>query len=212
MNGTNAYDWIVGFSDRFAGAQEQLSDLDRQLGDGDFGTNIASALTRVDQALPSRSDASPRTVFTAVSTGFLATGGTSGPLFGMFFREMGNAFDSDELTVEALAQGVANGLAAVERLGKAAVGDATMVDAISPAADALGALAGSDCTAERALHEAATAAREGAQSTADIVAARGRASYVGELGRGVLDPGAAMVAMFFEAGAVMAGGEVATRT
>jgi len=45
------------------------------------------------------------------------------------------------------------------------------------------------------------AARAGAEATTDLVARRGRASYVGEAARGVCDPGALTVALFFEAGA-----------
>ena len=53
----------------------------------------------------------------------------------------------------------------------------------------------------RGLAAAATAAREGADATTDLVARRGRASYVGEAARGVCDPGALTVALFFEAAA-----------
>lgn len=201
MNGSTAHDWIVGFSERFARAQDHLTDLDRQVGDGDFGTNISSALRRVGQALPPRGTASVSEVFKAVSQGFLATGGTSGPLFGMFFREMSRACESDDLTAEALARGVVDGLAVVQRLGGAQVGDGTIVDALSPAAGALHSSTDRVRTTGEAMQAAAAAAHEGAQSTADIVAARGRASYVGELGRGVLDPGAVTVALFFEVGA-----------
>lgn len=208
MNGSTAHDWIVGFSERFTSAQDHLSDLDRQVGDGDFGTNISSALARVEQALPSRNTGSASDVFKAVSQGFLATGGTSGPLFGMFFREMARAFESNELTVEPLARGVVDGLAVVQRLGGAAVGDGTIVDALSPAASALSAPADHERTTQEALQDAAAAAHEGAQSTAEIVAARGRASYVGELGRGVLDPGAVTVALFFEAGSATVSSEI----
>ena len=48
---------------------------------------------------------------------------------------------------------------------------------------------------------AAAAAQQGAASTEEMVARRGRASYVGEVARGVLDPGALTVALFFAAGA-----------
>jgi dihydroxyacetone kinase len=56
-----------------------------------------------------------------------------------------------------------------------------------------------------ALIAAAHAARAGAESTSELTAAKGRASYVGELARGVLDPGAVTLALFFEAGANAAG-------
>jgi dihydroxyacetone kinase len=86
----------------------------------------------------------------------------------------------------------------VQRLGNAEPGDKTMVDAMAPAAAAL-----ADC-AHRELGEAvaaaAAAAGEAAEGTAGLLARRGRASYVGEVARGVRDPGAVAVAIFFEAG------------
>jgi dihydroxyacetone kinase len=74
------------------------------------------------------------------------------------------------------------------------VGDKTMIDAIAPAVEALEKDGGT-------LQDAADAAKTGAESTKDITANRGRASYVGEAARGVVDPGALVMAWFFEAAA-----------
>ena len=79
----------------------------------------------------------------------------------------------------------------MQRYGKAEVGHKTMVDAISPAVDALAAPGAT-------LRDAAAAAVQGAASTAPIIAKRGRASYVGEASRGVLDPGAVAMALVIE--------------
>lgn len=83
--------------------------------------------------------------------------------------------------------------AAVQRLGQAQVGDKTMVDAMLPAA---AVMTGQDLDAD--LAAAARAARTGAVNTQKLRARRGRASYVGDLAVGVLDPGAVTVALFFE--------------
>lgn len=120
----------------------------------------------------------------------------------MFFREIAKAARPTGLVdVATLAAGVTAGLAVIQRLGHASVGDSTMVDAIAPAARALAAAGeqGDDLVA--ALDAATTAAQDGAESTRDLLASRGRASYVGEVARGVLDPGAVSVALFFAAGA-----------
>jgi dihydroxyacetone kinase-like protein len=104
-----------------------------------------------------------------------------------------------------LAAGVSAGLAVIQRLGKASVGDKTMVDAMAPAAEALTTASGRGDDPGTALVAAAAAAQVGAESTRDLVASRGRASYVGEVARGILDPGAVTVALFFRAGAVAHG-------
>lgn len=88
---------------------------------------------------------------------------------------------------------MAAGLATVQRLGQAQVGDQTMVDAMLPAAEAM---TGRDLDAD--LAAAARAARTGAASTQQLRARRGRSSYLGDVAVGVLDPGAVTVVLFFE--------------
>ncbi len=98
----------------------------------------------------------------------------------------------------ALALGVGRGLAAIQRVGEASVGDKTLVDALAPAAAALQAEpAGSD--PREALGRAADAAWEGVRSTARLTARRGRASYLGDRAAGVPDPGAMGVGLLFTA-------------
>ena len=82
-----------------------------------------------------------------------------------------------------------------------------MVDAIAPAADALTNAAAQQSNLGEALEAAAHAARVGAESTRSLIASRGRASYVGEVARGVLGPGAVSVALFFASAVVTNGGQ-----
>ena len=190
--------WVDAFATDFETQRERLTELDRAAGDGDFGTNLRSALGKVQRRL---ADDPPtaRAVFGAVSDAFLDTGGTSGPLFGMWFRALSRALpEADPAGAADVARGVQEGTATVQRLGGAEVGDKTMVDAMVPAA---AALAGAQGSLAEALTAAADAAEQGAAATEELVARRGRASYVGEVARGVLDPGALAVALFFRAGA-----------
>lgn len=151
----------------------------------------------------------------AAASAFLdEVGGTSGPLFGLLFQELalavaatdgrGDRSGGSDPTA-ALALGVGRGLAAIQRVGEASVGDKTLVDALAPAAAALQAEpAGSD--PREALGRAADAAWEGVRSTARLTARRGRASYLGDRAAGVPDPGAMGVGLLFTA----AGGPVTT--
>ncbi|QXG76636.1 dihydroxyacetone kinase subunit L [Modestobacter sp. L9-4] len=189
--------WVDAFAADFETQRERLTELDRAAGDGDFGANLRSALRKVETRLAADPQTA-RAVFGAVSDAFLDTGGTSGPLFGMWFRALSRALpESDPADLTQLAEGVREGTATVQRLGGAEVGDKTMVDAMVPAAAALTDAAG----AGHGLTAAAEAAESGAASTEELIARRGRASYVGEVARGVLDPGALAVALFFRAGA-----------
>jgi phosphoenolpyruvate---glycerone phosphotransferase subunit DhaL len=192
--------WIADFVAAFGAARVALDELDRRSGDGDFGSNLLPAVERAGRELAAAPAASASELFTMLSTAFMHAGGTSGPLFGIWFREFARAAAAPGgLDREALAAAAVNGLAAVQRLGQAGVGDKTMVDAMAPATDALARAVGQSRGLRDDLVDAAAAAREGADATAGLIARRGRASYVGELSRGVPDPGAEAVAMFFEA-------------
>lgn len=198
--------WVQTMFDAFLDRTEALADLDRRAGDGDFGANIAAALRRARANIDAETPESYPAWLTAVSRGFLGTGGTSGPLFGMFFRELARCTDGSEPTLTELARGLAAGVATVQRYGNAQVGHKTMVDALAPAAETLAARAVGSTPAE-ALSATADAAVAGAAGTVSLVAKRGRASYVGEVARGVLDPGAAAAALILQAAAAAYDGQ-----
>ncbi|MFT4306139.1 MAG: DAK2 domain-containing protein [Microbacterium sp.] len=199
LDGATARRWIEDFDADFLSRADQLGELDRRAGDGDFADNIASALGKVRAILASEDPQTFRAAFTALSRGFLDTGGTSGPLFGLLFRSIAKAAPGDQPAPAGdFAVAVAAGLEVIKRHGGASVGDSTLVDALEPASEALAASAPAGVDA--ALSAAAEAARAGAVSTEALVARRGRASYVGEHAVGVLDPGAELVALFFAAG------------
>jgi phosphoenolpyruvate---glycerone phosphotransferase subunit DhaL len=205
LDGSGVEAWIRSFTAAFRAHRDELDELDRRSGDGDFGTNLLSAIERTDAGLGEPDDAGE--AFAALATAFMHAGGTGGPLLGVWFRAFARAATAaGELDLAALAAGAQHGVDAVAKLGGAQPGDKTMLDAMAPAASALAAAAERSGGLASALAGAAAAAREGVEATAALVARRGRASYVGEVSRGVRDPGAVAVALFFEAGQRALGG------
>jgi dihydroxyacetone kinase-like protein len=202
LNGATARQWIDAFEADFARNAHELGELDRKAGDGDFADNITSALSKARRFIDDENPTTYRATFTALARGFLDTGGTSGPLFGMLFRAVAKAATTEDDGVELsdLAQAVAQGLHAIQERGGAQVGDNTLVDALAPASAALTRATPNDSLGT-ALQQAAEAAEHGAATTEDMIARRGRASYVGEHARGVKDPGAMAIGIFFRAGA-----------
>ncbi|HEY4277282.1 MAG TPA: DAK2 domain-containing protein [Conexibacter sp.] len=221
LDAARARAWADDFLAALDAERLALGELDRQAGDGDYGSNLQTAIARTRAALADAdgdAEAGEPTAaapFAALSSGFMQTGGTSGPLFGMWFRAFAKAAERGPLDLRALAVAAHDGLASVQRLGSAQVGDKTMVDAMAPAVAALeaaaaaagdattaasdqGAPPASDATLARALAATARAARAGAEATTELRARRGRASYVGDVARGVIDPGAVTVALLFE--------------
>lgn len=168
-------------------AHAELTELDQRSGDGDFGDNLRGGLR--DAVL--RFEKGGTSAFGALGEVFLdEVGGTSGPLLGLLFTEIAHALAESD-SVAAFGAGAKAGLAAIQRVGEAQVGDRTLVDALAPAVEAV----------PQGLDAAARAAQEGADRTADLRARMGRASYVGDRAKGEPDPGAVGIALFFRAAA-----------
>lgn len=140
LDGERTRDWAGRFAESVYATEAELTALDQQAGDGDFGANLAAGVGAAGPLLDRvGASAGPAEYLGALATAFLdEVGGTSGPLFGLLFQAMGRAAGpGPELTTEALGEGAAEGLAAIRRVGDASPGDKTLVDALAPAADAL---------------------------------------------------------------------------
>lgn len=203
---------VTTLRETLQGAAPALGDLDRRAGDGDFGDNVRTAMKNLGRELEGGEPADYRGWVTAMSRAWLGVGGTSGPLFGMFYRDLARAAGDGEVPdLAALAEALAAGQAVVQKYGEAEVGDRTMVDALAPAVTALREAAGSGADAVHALGAAEKAAIDAAKGTAELTARRGRASYVGDSAKGVMDPGACAMALVvgaLRAAAGADGGEV----
>jgi dihydroxyacetone kinase len=173
-------------------AEPELTALDREVGDGDLGINLARGATAILDA-GARLRRSPDEAATLVALSQLVrreVGGTSGPLYSILLLAMSEVLSAqtDTPLPERWAAAFVDGVARVRGVGGAAPGDSTMVDALQPAADKL-AGAPTDVSA------AAVAAARGAEATAELRPSLGRSSYVGDRAVGVPDPGARAVAL-----------------
>ena len=95
------------------------------------------------------------------------------------------------ITAEDLARMEEKSLRAIQERGKAEVGDKTMVDALSPAADAMKASCGQGLLPM--LKAAEAAAAQGVEDTKKYVAKFGRAKSLMERAVGYQDAGATSV-------------------
>lgn len=169
-------------------AEADLNALDAKSGDGDTGSTLAGAARALIGALDRMPLADHTQLFRAIGQELSQTmGGSSGVLLAIFFTAAGDAASSGLGMIASLKEG----LARMQKIGGAQIGDRTMVDALKPALDELEA---------KGLADAAVAARSGAAHTATITKAKaGRASYISaEQLDGHVDPGAEAVARLFE--------------
>lgn len=175
--------------------RDELVELDREIGDGDHGENMKRGFTAVVSTLDTAVPETPGAVLKVAATTLISkVGGAAGPLYGTAFLRAATALgDRSELDGADVAMALRAALEGVQARGKAEQADKTMVDALIPAAAAAEAAKGGSVA--EVLAAAADAAEEGANSTVDLVARKGRASYLGERSAGHLDPGARSTAL-----------------
>jgi dihydroxyacetone kinase-like protein len=100
------------------------------------------------------------------------------------------AQNADTMSVEVAARIFAAGVDAVAQRGKAGIGSKTMMDVLIPVASRFVELADSSAAPEAVLDALPLTAEEGMLATRDMLATKGRASFLGERARGHIDPGA----------------------
>ena len=177
----------------------ELIELDRAIGDADHGENMNRGFAAVVSTLDDGVPGDPAAVLKLAATTLISkVGGAAGPLYGTGFlrasTKIGAAGPADVVAALKAA------LEGVQARGKAVEGDKTMVDALLPAvvaAEKAAELDGADVAA--VLTAAADAAAQGAESTVDLVARKGRASYLGERSAGHMDPGARSTSLILRA-------------
>ncbi|MGO8910624.1 MAG: dihydroxyacetone kinase subunit DhaL [Bradyrhizobium sp.] len=172
---------------------DELTDLDRAIGDGDHGANMRRGFEAVLAAVDDLSARSFGESLKGVGTTLvMKVGGASGPLYGTLFLSLGKSLE-DEVSREQVADAFASAIDAVKARGKSDVGQKTMLDVLFPVLEVL--REGGDGLRLR-LKETARAA---AEKTIPMQAIRGRASFLGERSVGHMDPGARSSALIVDA-------------
>ena len=178
---------------------EELTALDRAIGDGDHGLNMKRGFENVRLQIVSTAQKPLGPALQDVGrTLVMKVGGASGPLFGTLFTVLGKSLP-EQPTLGDLAIASAASIDALRRLGKSDAGQKTMLDVLIPVQQAIAAAANEapgHCTLAEALPRRADAA---AQATVPMKAIRGRASFLGERSIGHMDPGARSAALMVRA-------------
>ena len=183
-----------------------LSKLDSVIGDGDHGITIAkgmeSAMVKINETNPSNISDLLKTVGNTI---IITIGGVAGPIFGSLFAEMGRKIETtkDRVDIKDLYNMFKASLEKVMTIGTAKPGDKTMIDAFYPAVKSLEESVTLNKDIKEAFKKMVIVAKNGAESTKDMVASRGRSSYCGERSIGYEDAGANtvyfMLKAFYEA-------------
>ncbi|MEN9895300.1 MAG: dihydroxyacetone kinase subunit [Pseudomonadota bacterium] len=168
--------------------EDYLCELDRAIGDGDHGTNMARGLNAVFNEREHLSELSFGDALSSVGMLLVMTvGGASGPLYGTLLIELGKGVQSNLDFDQALL----NAVRAVAKRGRSEFGDKTLLDVLYPLQAAV--------SERRTYAEISDTGWQAALMTKPLRANRGRASYLGDRSMGHIDPGAASCALLIKA-------------
>jgi dihydroxyacetone kinase-like protein len=187
---------IVLGVERIAANAPELCELDLAIGDGDHGTNMKRGGDAVLAKLEAIVALPIGEALSAIGKTLVMTvGGASGPLYGSFFLAAGAAMSRGRRLPEDVVDVFAAGVEAVGARGRSTAGEKTMLDVLVPVLETLRASVG------RAglIIEVRATARQSVERTAELVATKGRAAYLGPRSVGHIDPGARSSCLLVEA-------------
>ena len=196
-------EWIKACAAVLEQNRDYLTQLDAAIGDADHGANMDRGFKAVRAKMPEMADKDVGTIFKTVGMTLLSTvGGAGGPLYGTFFLQAGvKSAGKMELGLEDWLLALQAAVDGVIMRGKAELGDKTMVDALTPAVEALKKAVADGISMSQALRDSAEAAKRGMEATTPLVARKGRASYLGPRSADHQDPGATSSYLVLQAAA-----------
>lgn len=194
--------FLLKIVDMIEEQKDYLCELDRKLGDGDHGVTMSIGRQAVKEQLEgplAEEEDCVKVSSTAGRTFLSAVGSSVGPLYATGFMRGAKAIKGkDMLNDEAWKDFWVAFVDGVQERGQAELGDKTMMDALIPARETLITEFNKDGDFPVAFEKAVAAAKEGAESTKDLLSKRGRSSRLGERSIGVQDPGATSAALIME--------------
>ena len=170
----------------------EIEKLDQEIGDGDHVFNVQRGIKLVIESEPIIKHLSMSKALNQIAMKILSgIGGSSGALFGTLFMTMAKVSNIDEgIDYKKAINMFVDGVEAVKQRGKADVGEKTMMDVLIPVANSLKQGVEEKKDLKDLMKEAIETAKKGMLSTKDLLATKGRASFLGERSKGHIDPGA----------------------
>lgn len=170
---------------------DEIAYLDQEIGDGDHLINLQRGIEALLKNSDELNQLELPAAFSKIGMTLMSTmGGASGSLFGSMFVTMGKAAKDRPVNLMNLTEIFTAGVESIKARGKADIGEKTMLDALIPAAISLQQSVSNDAELLVVLENMKKAAVDGMESTKDMLATKGRASFLGERARGHIDAGA----------------------
>ena len=170
----------------------EIEKLDQEIGDGDHIFNVQRGIKLVIELEPIIKHLSMSKALNQIAMKILSgIGGSSGALFGTLFMTMAKVSNIDDgIDYKKAINMFVDGVEAVKQRGKADVGEKTMMDVLIPVANCLKEGVEKDIDLKDLMRKTIETAEKGMLSTKNLLATKGRASFLGERSKGHIDPGA----------------------
>ena len=179
--------------------KDEIEKLDQEIGDGDHIFNIQRGIKEAMQMKNELVSENPKNIFKKIGFKIMTTiGGSSGALFATLLLGMSKSFSEKVDNRENLIKMFAAGVEDMKKRGKANIGEKTMLDVLIPVSEFLQNYKEFSNNSDLAK-EVKAIANEGMLSTKNMVATKGRASFLGERAKGHIDPGARSSQLAIEA-------------
>ena len=179
--------------------KDEIEKLDQEIGDGDHIFNIQRGIKESLNLQDELSSHTPDKVFKKIGMKIMTTvGGSSGALFATLLIGMSKKFNGELSDQQNIAGMFSEGVEAMKNRGKADIGEKTMLDVFIPVSNELQKLSYQDDT-KKLAEKIKNIAKKGMLSTKDLIATKGRASFLGERAKGHIDPGARSSQLAIEA-------------
>ena len=178
--------------DEIINNKELLNDLDRAIGDSDHGSNMMRGFSECKNKINQVQEIEISNVLKTIGMTLISSvGGASGPLYGTAFLKASTAINGkDKLDSEDIINVYESIIDGIKHRGKAEKGHKTMLDAIIPAYEAFKESVQIGNSIEASFILSKEAALVGVENTKNIIAIKGRASFLGDRSIGHQDPGA----------------------
>lgn len=181
---------IDKIADRIYENKDYLSELDREIGDSDHGVNLSRGFQKIKDESEILKSLNYSDCFNKMAMILISNvGGASGAIYGTGLMKVAQSLKGIDIldrnniikAAEAMVEGI-------KMRGKAQCGEKTMLDTIVPVVEVL--KNNKEDSLDALLKKIQITAKEGMESTENMLATKGRASYLGARSIGHIDPGA----------------------
>ena len=199
MNGAKIFDSIRNIEITINNHKEEIEKLDQEIGDGDHIFNILRGLQELLNLKDKLVDETADQIFKQLGMKIMTTvGGSSGALFATLLIGMSKKFNPELNDLNNLSEMFYEGVESMKKRGKSDIGEKTMLDVLIPVSKTLINLK-DESNISKVAEKIILVAKDGMLSTKDIIATKGRASFLGERAKGHIDPGARSSQLAIEA-------------